>query len=892
MNKSRLKIVLWNANGLSQHNLELTSFICKNSIDIVLVSETHFSEKSFLKIPNFKIFCTNHPNNRAQGGTAIIINKNIKCVALESYREEHLQATSVQVEDFYGTLVLSAIYCPPKHNNTTYQYIDYLKTLGNRYIAGGDFNAKNTIWGSRLTNAKGRQLLDAIYSTNSRFISTGEPTYWPTDIKKRPDLIDFCITKSIKHDHLTIKTSYELSSDHSPVILTYQSTFLLETRNKNIYNNYTDWSAFREIIENKLNINVSLKNNNEIDSAIAYLNDNIIQAASDSTPMPKHQINNYIVPSATKEKIKIKRKMRKQWQTTRSPQDKTNLNQITKELKEILKKDKEKIFEKYITNLSSTSTTNYSLWRATKNINSSIVHQPPLKNTENKWAKTQIEKANVLSAHFKNTFTNKLNNQNIILPNLSNNSNDQIKKITSKEIKLNIKYNVKLKKSPGYDRITGEILKELPEKAINYLRNLYNAAIAIKYFPVAWKVAEIIAIPKPHKDPTEATSYRPISLLPTMSKLFEKLIFNRLEPIITSRNLIPNHQFGFRRKHSTIEQVHRVTNKISSEIDKKNFCVAVYLDVAKAFDSVWHKGLMHKLKHQLPHSYYQLIRSYISDRYFYVKQQDESSDIQKIEAGVPQGSVLGPLLYLLHTADIPIPPSGENMIATFADDTVLLSSNKNIDVALTKLQTQLDSTLLWFKKWGIEINSSKTVQVIYTNRRYSNYHLHINNEPIKIDKKAKYLGMIIDAKLLWKEHIMQKRQEINNRFRQLYWILGRQSRLSITNKLLIFKSIIMPIWRYGIEMWGTATKSNTKIIQRIQSKILRTIANAEWYISNEDIRRELNIESVEEVIQKCSHKHMHRLLAHTNPELREIPALETSQPRRLKRCTPTELVNR
>lgn len=381
--QNELKIVLWNSNGLSQHILELKSFIHNNSVDIILVSETHFTPKSFINIPNFSIFHTNHPDNTAHGGTAIIIRKSIRCTELEGYKKDYLQATSIIIEDLHGPLVLSAVYCPPKHSNTKMDYLAFLQSLGNRFIAGGDFNSKNIAWGSRITLTKGKNLLEAIREFNCKFISTGEPTYWPTNTQKKPDLIDFFITKNVKNEYFNIKSCFELSSDHSPIMLTYHSAVVLATKCKNIYNHKTDWDCFRELVEMNLTTNVSLKTENEVDSSIAFLNDVLLAAATESTPLIKQKVNNLSISSFIKEKIKVKRKLRKKWQTTRSPQDKTRLNQITKELKDILKQDKEDKLEIYLQNLGANQATNYSLWKATKKINNNIIHQPPIKKDDN-----------------------------------------------------------------------------------------------------------------------------------------------------------------------------------------------------------------------------------------------------------------------------------------------------------------------------------------------------------------------------------------------------------------------------------------------------------------------------------------------------------------------------
>ena len=187
---------------------------------------------------------------------------------------------------------------------------------------------------------------------------------------------------------------------------------------------------------------------------------------------------------------------------------------------------------------------------------------------------------------------------------------------------------------------------ELTEKGITYITYLFNAILRTNHFPDQWKKAQIIMIPKPGKDPNLVQSYRPISLLPILSKVFEKLFMKRLKPIIIQRKLIPNHQFGFRAQHGTTEQVHRVVNKVSRDLENKRYCSAAFLDIAQAFDKVWHDGLLYKLKQQLPHHYFQILKSYMEDRKFMVKHREECSELMNIKSGVPQGSVIGPTLYL------------------------------------------------------------------------------------------------------------------------------------------------------------------------------------------------------------------------------------------------------
>lgn len=190
----------------------------------MLISETHFSQKSYLKIPNYNIYDTNHPDGKAHGGTAVIIKSTIHHFENSSCKLDFLQATSITVEDRNGPITFAAIYCPPKHIITQEHFNEFFDNLGQRFIAGGDYNAKHPWWGSRQTTPtpRGRQLYVAMQEKHLFPLSTGEPTYWPTDTCKTPDLIDFAILKGINLAYFTVSSCFDLSSDHSPVLISYE----------------------------------------------------------------------------------------------------------------------------------------------------------------------------------------------------------------------------------------------------------------------------------------------------------------------------------------------------------------------------------------------------------------------------------------------------------------------------------------------------------------------------------------------------------------------------------------------------------------------------------------------------------------------------------------------
>lgn len=891
-----LKIALWNANGLNQHSHELKSFINHNEIDVMLVTETHFTNKSYLTLFNYKIYFTNHPDGTAHGGTAILIRNSIKHHELESYIENHLQATTIAIEGVTGITKISAVYCPPKHNNKKDKYEAFFKTLGNKFIAGGDYNAKNIVWGARVTTTKGRELLTAMHSNNLNYVTTGEPTYWPTDPNKTPDLLDFYITKGIDNKLVTATSSLDMSSDHTPVILNMYSDTTHTPHPPALCNKNTNWDTFQEVLDEAIELKIPLRTPADVEWAISNLIINIQKASWAATPTYKQPTTKESCPQTLKEKILEKRRLRRNWQQNRTVSNKNKFNKAARKLKKVILEIKNDSIQRYLEELTPTEATDYSLWKATRKLKSPQTPIPPIRKNNGKWARNNMEKADAFGDYLSQVFQpNNLESTPEEMEEINKILNEPfqmelpIPKFKFNEVKNVIMKEINPKKAPGYDLITGRILQKLTKKGIMAILHIFNAIVKLNYFPQQLKMAVIIMLPKPGKKLDELTSYRPISLLPVLSKVLEKLIMKRIKPILDSKNLIPAHQFGFRQEHGAIEQVHRLVKHISNDLENKRYCSAAFLDISQAFDKVWHRGLLYKLKNLLPHPYYELLKSYLSDRFFSVKYNSEYSELHHSKAGVPQGSVLGPMLYQLFTADLPT--SRNTITATFADDTAVLASHHDPAAASRNLQASLNNIQAWLKKWKIRINESKSIHVTFTLRRGICPAVLINNQMITQKNEVKYLGLHLDRRLTWRTHIFTKRKQMGLKLRQLYWLIGKKSQLNLTNKILIYKAILKPIWTYGIQLWGSASNSNLEIVQRFQNKVLRIITSAPWYVSNNIIEKDLQVQSIKTEVTKYSEKYKDKTSAHSNDLVRELFNVN-SEVRRLKRFKPTDLINR
>lgn len=862
-----LAVLNWNANGIKRQKNLFSAFLLRHNIDVACITETHLIVDEPFKISGYNIYREDRIAPVASGGVAVIIKRKIKHNEVLLPQLSNIEACAVRLSLTNGGYlnVISAYKSPNKR--LIQDDIENLFSLQYPTIILGDLNCKHVFWGCRVTNPNGSRLLNAVTNCNVNISTPHEPTFHPWQIDCLPDVLDIMMYKGFIPP-IFQEVLPELDSDHLPIILSFIVHADAIQPAPRLITGKVNWEEFALHLDGLLTIPPNMYSKENIDHAIEHLI-YCIQTATKRSIVRQFQkrpnSSRLIPPLRILRLIKEKHKLRRQWQRYRHPILKRQLNEATRNVKRELDEFRIQCYRSYISNIHPGDNT---MWQATKRILRTPTIIPTLIENGIHF-NSDAEKCNLFADYFETVF----HPNEAFDENLETSVNDFIQSSVS-TVELPIKFTSPIeikniisdlpsRKAPGHDMIPNIVLKHLTRKAIGMLASIYNACITISYFPDVWKHAELVVFHKPNKPKSNITSYRPISLLPTLSKVFEKVIQTRLLAFVDASGFLPHEQFGFRPNHSTTLQVLRIAETITRGFDNKLHSAAVFLDVAQAFDKVWHDGLLYKLhEFGIPLYIQQILKSFLLNRTFCVKLNSCFSTHKAIGAGVPQGSILGPLLFNIYMADIPRPPQAA--IALYADDTAIITQDGDIDNAVDALQSSVDIFYEWFSKWRLKLNSSKCEAKVFSLKRYVQPPgITINGTFIPWnpgDQTIKYLGVHLDKRLTWNDHINKKLTQAYTRLSLMFPIINRKSSLKPECTLLIYKSILRPILTYACPVWGVViSKSKLERLQVFQNKILRIAVNSPWFIRNNQLHRELEIPMVETFLKKVTQNFMNSL---------------------------------
>lgn len=609
-----------------------------------------------------------------------------------------------------------------------------------------------------------------------------------------------------------------------------------------------------------------------VDALSSHLANAISESSRRVTVMPDHRFR---LPDDARELLRAKNAATRAHDSYPTADNRARMRSLQRAVKQRMRELRSTRWDSLLEEISPSHQAYWKLARAFKTDGVAVL--PPLRKPDNSIAFDDDEKAECLADSLESQCspsTLPVNQDHVVMVD---NEVDRLSSlaptailspVTEDEVQTLIRQ-LKPRSAPGSDGISNKILKILPAQLICLLAAIFNSAMSNGIFPNTWKEADVIGIHKPGKDRSVASNYRPISLLKSLGKLYERVLVARLKDFVFSNNILINEQFGFRPRHSCTHQLHRLTEHILRGLNgttRPRGTGALFFDVAKAFDKVWHNGLLYKLyKLGVPDRLVHIIRDYLSDRTFRFRVEGTHSSPRPIRAGVPQGSVLSPLLFSLYVNDIPRTPRVE--LALFADDTALYATERDRSKLFQRLQSAATTLGDWFRLWRIEVNPEKSAAV-YFHRGKSDLHpppIRLFDRVIPWKSQVKYLGVILDRGLSFAPHIKAVRNRAAFILGRLYYLIGKQSKMSLRHKTTIYKACVRPIMTYASVAFAHAANSHLLRLQTVQNRFLRGATGAPWFLRNVDLHRDLDLPTIRSFMKDVSQRYFDDAPHHPNP---------------------------
>ena len=845
--ESELNIIHYNVHGILNKQRELGDFLSNcggKEIHVALLNETWLKKSNTerLRIQGFDYVGVPRPHKKG-GGVGILISKQLKYrqVDIDDLNITGAEVCVIELKLSQDSITLVSLYRPPNNNVKCFledykRLLDWLSLRKCPVILGCDHNLDLL----KLESHRNTENFIDLILDHELLPCIMKPT---RITKTSATLIDNIFVNASLYDKIQSSIMINDMSDHLPCRIIINDMFPL--RNKAVTKNIRVLKKDKlEQIKDELGDIMWEKELNCMTSsnAFEFLNERLTDSIDKHLPQKEVNINRlkpsrpWLTSSIQRCISKSKRLYAKTLSKNSTPADYLKYKNYRNTLNVL----KRKLMQMYFINKCTEFKQNgKKLWqiirKATQSQNdkSSIIECLDIDNIKYYESKLIAEEFGQFFANIGRDYYNKI-------PKSKKSIDDYLESITNNETSLfltptseieidRIISNLQSKNSHGHDGITNKIVKELKPALIKPLCIIFNISLSTGYFPDIYKRSDVVPLFKSKKR-DKLTNYRPISLLPVLSKILEKIVYKRIYRFLEKNQRLYISQYGFRAKHSCENAITEFCSNVIKERENGSHTLSVFLDLSKAFDTLNHKLLLTKLqRYGIRGLALQWFKSYLENRTLRVKCQTDNghvySNSHKIEFGTPQGSCLGPLLFLIYSNDLHMHLNYTKCIL-FADDTTIYFSHKNLNYLKFCVETDLANILDWFKANGLTLNLDKSECVFFQSGQLSECkHVSVTVEGIKIPlvSATKFLGVWIDENLSWQKHTSNLIRKLKQNLKLLQ--LSRNMLDQHTKKILYYAQVFSHL-KYGLLVWGNSITNPIKVkLQKLQNKAFVMIFN-------------------------------------------------------------------
>ena len=827
--KNDLSILNINFQSLWNKRVELSNLASDTKSDIIVGTETWLKEdikNSELLLDDYDIFRRDRPGkckandkegrDSRGGGVLIAVKKSLSCELISTSVHSEIISVKIKLKG-QKALIVCAVYRPPDYSlEKSQEVVNEIRNMSNRNKGAitfvcGDFNLPDVDWVNQ--EIKGHQYLKGI---NEAFIEMSHDLGM-SQIVDQPTrgqtILDLCFTN---FPHLITKCHLLARLGDHEIVRIVAS--IRPPKKKPVKRQISLWNKVDEVALRKdvhdftAVVLEKFSNSKDINEIWDFVKEGLDKIVKKHVPSKLTSSRNH-QPWINSNVKRLIRK-RNRWFKKAKNSDSDKVWDIYKAIKKETQKSCRQTHDQYLNDLFTGDKTNKKLWGYIKSKRQENCGIGDIESRDGVQARDPAEKANIIHEQFDSVFSNPIPKIMHIFDNKSRLPNIH-RIIINRSGLLKLLLNINVHKADGPDGVPGKLLKICANELVDIYKLIFQTSIDQGIVPPDWKEANVVPLFK-KGDKKNAENYRPISLTSLSCKLLEHVVHSNIMGHLDKFEVLDNAQHGFRKRRSCATQLISTLDEFADCLKKKEQIDAILLDFSKAFDKVDHEGLLMKLEHLgIRHSLLSWCKSFLVGRSQKVLVDGMASNPKPVLSGVPQGTVLGPLFFLVYINDISGGLNKGTKLKLFADDSFLYRTIRSVGDTIL-LQNDLNTLEAWGVKWKMVFHPGKCQHLRITNKKkiipaqYS-----ILGTAIEETESAKYLGVVIDSKLKFK----QQYQEINKKANSILALLRRNFlNCPIDIKTKCYSTLVRPRLEYGCPVWDPGYNVDIDSLEKIQKR--------------------------------------------------------------------------